>query len=159
MVNQKYETDLTIPLMGGSKDGTEFSFSVHAPIYFTRQGVNYVVALEELSAEMNNLLKKQRFKVIIREDGESGQEMARKMLKAMGVRTEDGLTVKASNRRDDRNIEINMPGLIIHSGNGRIFLTDGAIPRRLAPLLEKPGLRVVKYRMLETTVGSAPTSG
>jgi len=151
LVGQKYEADLSIPLIKSTGAGEDFEFTIQAPIYFSRGGRNFVVIFNGLSDNLIGLLKSHGFQVIIRGPGESAQSLAQKLIQAMGLRTETGLTVKASIRPADRNIELTFPGLIIDQAGGRVFLTPADIPAELKPLLAAKDLKVVWYEILNKT--------
>ncbi|MEW5723632.1 MAG: hypothetical protein AB1896_11035, partial [Thermodesulfobacteriota bacterium] len=151
LVGQRYETDLSIPLVNGSGSGGGFDFTVHAPIYFSRGNTNYVVAVEGMSDEMRKALEKHKFKVIVKSPGEGPSDFARKLLQAMNIKSENGLTLGASQARSSRNIEVVMPGVVFKAGGKDLLLTPSEVPETLAPLLAKPNLRVVKYLIANPT--------
>lgn len=148
LVGQKYETNLSIPLMQSKSPGQEFNFTVEAPIYFTRHGKNFVVAPRGLSADVNRMLTEHNFEVIIHKMGETPQLTAQKLLNAMNVKAETGLTIKASRRAAGQNIEVTMPGLLFRSSGKEILLTNTRAPQSLAQLLTRPNLKVVHYRVI-----------
>ena len=150
LVDQKFESDLSIPLMGNSGDGKGFNLSVQAPVYFTREGINYVVAVDGMSSDVRQMLKKHRFRVITREEGEKPEDVAVKLLKTMGLKTESGLKIKASARPDDRNIEIDIPGTVIQAGSRRIFITPVEIPTALVDMAAQSKLDLVNYTITDT---------
>ena len=147
LVDQKYELDLSIPVMGSETTGQDYNLTASAPIYFTRNGHNYVVAPDGLSSEMTGLLEQHNFKVVARQPGEDAEILVEKVLQFIGINTESGLTIKASSRPEGRNIKITVPGLIFKSGGSQWLLTSRGIPSSIAPLLAKPELTVVKYRI------------
>ncbi|MEW6264151.1 MAG: LysM peptidoglycan-binding domain-containing protein [Thermodesulfobacteriota bacterium] len=148
MVGQRYETDLSIPLLQGGGSSQEFTFTVTAPLFFSRAGVNYVVTFNYTAGEVRQLLESHRFKVIARMPGESSQVFAQRLLAAMGLKVESGLTIMASRRGSSRNIEITMPGVVFQSGGQEMLLTNSNVPAALSPLLSRPNLKVVKYTIV-----------
>ena len=146
LLNQKYETDLQIPLMKSSGAGQEFTFTVHAPIYFTRGGVNYVLAPDGLTEDVEELLKKHNFKVITRYGGEGPQVLAQRLFSTLGLATEPGLTIRSSS--SGSSIEVTMPGVVFNSGGRQMLLTGSEVPLELGPLFNRPHLKVVKYAIL-----------
>lgn len=148
LLGQKYEADLSIPLIKSTGTGEDFEFTIQAPIYFSRAGRNFVVIFNGLSDNLISLLKSHGFEVVIRSPGESAQSLAQRLSQAMGLRTETGLTIKASTRPDSRNIELIFPGLMIDRAGGRLFLTPADIPAELKPLLAEKDLKVIWYEIL-----------
>ncbi|MFH1092065.1 MAG: hypothetical protein V1742_10905, partial [Pseudomonadota bacterium] len=151
LLGQKYEVDLSIPLLENKTPGQEFTFNVQAPIYFTRNGVNFVLALDGLSSDMQQLLESHKFKVISRQSAEGAQALTQRLLNAMGIITQPGLNITASARPADRNIEITFPGLLFWAGGRQTLLTPTQVPQDLAPLLARPNLQVVQYRITNPT--------
>ena len=147
MVGQNYETDLSIPLLKAKKEKSEFNLTVTAPLYFSRGGRNYVVAVNDMPQEMQELLRSHHFELIAREPGETPHIFAQRLLDAMKIKTESGLTIKASRRNDNQNIQITMPGLLFQAAGKEMLLTSLAVPPNLAPLINRPNLRVVHYRI------------
>lgn len=146
LVGQKYERNLSIPLIMSNGEGQDFNFTVVAPLFFTRGGVNYVVAVDGLTQEIRDILEKHLFRVVTHTPGAAPDTMLRNLFQAIQVRTEDGLTIKASTRPDDRNIEIVLRGLLLNLGDRQMLLTAEAVPAELWPLLNRPNLRLVEYR-------------
>ncbi len=151
LLGQKFEKDLSIPLVKNQADGQDFNFTIDAPIYFTRGGSNYLVDLDGISDEMIKLLKGQKFKVITLSPGEGPHELAKKLLAAMGIKTKAGMTVLASTRPSNQNIEVTIPGLLFDSDGKELLLTTADVPPDLGPLVARPGLRLVKYRIENPT--------
>ena len=116
LIGQKYELDLSIPLMGKETTTQDFNLTASAPVYFTRNGRNYVIAPDGLSEEMTALLEKHNFLVVARQTGQDADDLAENILQALGINTESGLTIKASSRPESRNIELTVPGLLVRSG-------------------------------------------
>lgn len=147
LVGQRFELDLSIPLIMSTGSGKDYNFTIQAPIYFNRNGANFIVALDGLAPDMQKLLEDHGFKIISRGSAEGAQDLAQKLLKAMDVKTKTGLTVKASSRPDNRNIEVVFPGLVIDLAPKRLLLTQTGVPPELSPLLARPNLGLVKYRI------------
>jgi LysM repeat protein len=148
LLNQKYETDLDIPLIRDTGSGQGFNFTVHAPIYFTRGGTNYVLAPDGMTEDVEELLKKHKFKVITRYGGEGPQVLAQRLLSTLGVATESGLTVRSSRSSKGSSIEVTMPGVVFNAGGHQMLLTASEVPLELGPLFRRPRLKVVKYAIL-----------
>jgi len=148
LVGQRYEADLSIPLIKSTGTGEDFEFTIQAPIYFSRGGRNFVVIFDGLSDNLISLLKNHGFEVVIRGPGEGDQGLAQRLVQAMGLRTETGLSLKASTRPEGRNIELTFPGLIIDQAGERVFLTPTDIPAELKPLLAAKDLKVVWFEIL-----------
>ncbi|MDY6851798.1 MAG: LysM peptidoglycan-binding domain-containing protein, partial [Thermodesulfobacteriota bacterium] len=147
LVGQRFELDLSIPLIMSTGSGKDYNFTVQAPIYFNRNGANFIVALDGLAPDMQKILEDHGFKIISRDSAEGARDLAQKLLKAMNVKTETGLNIKASSRPGNRNIEVVFPGLLIDLGPKRLLLTQAGVPPELSPLLARPNLEVVKYRI------------
>ena len=147
LVGQKYETNLSIPLMQGQNSGTDFNFTVEAPIYFTRNGTNYVVSTGEMTDEVEDLLKKNKFKVVASTPAEGSRSLAERLLEAMAIKTSEGLDVMGSTRPKNLNIEVTVPGLLFTAGGKQTLLTPTEIPEELAILMAQPSRQVVRYRI------------
>ncbi|MFH1138269.1 MAG: LysM peptidoglycan-binding domain-containing protein [Pseudomonadota bacterium] len=151
LLGQKYEPHLSIPLMESNSSSQDFVLTVEAPIYFSRGGKNFVVDLDGAPKEVKELLRKSKFEVISRAPGEGPEILIRRLLKAMGVSTEEGLTIKASRRPAPRDIAITFSGLVFSTGGRRIFLTRKQEEPGLELLLAQPGLKVVQYSLVNPT--------
>lgn len=151
LVGQKYESDLSIPLMGNESNGQDFNLTASAPIYFTKNSRNYIVAPDGMSVEMIGMLEKQNFNVVARQPGQDAEGFAEKVLQVIGINTESGLTIKASSRPEGHNIEITMPGLLFRSGGSQWLLTGRNVPASLTSLLTEPNLTVVEYTINNPT--------
>lgn len=145
MLGQRYETDLSIPLMKGGSSDASFNYSVTAPLYFSRGGKNFVVAVSGLPDNVISQLEKSKFKVIVRRPHEQPRQFASRLLSEIGVRNEAGLTIQGSNREKPRNIEVTLPGVVFTADGRETLLTPTEVPPILAPLLKKPNLRVIHY--------------
>ena len=151
LLGQKYEPHLSIPLMQSQNSSQDFILTVEAPIYFSRGGKNFVIDLDGSPKEMKALLKKFNFQVVSREPGEGPELFLRKLLQAMNVPLQDGLTIKASKRPDDRNIAITFPGFVFRASGRKILLTHKQEPAGLDLLMAQPGLQVVQYNVINPT--------
>ena len=147
LVGQKYELNLNIPLMQSTSSGQDFNFTVMAPIYFSRGGKNYVVAVDGITTDLKTMLEEHGFTVILRAAGEGPEPLAKKLLTALGVDAHEGWVINGSTRADNRNIKVTLPGLLFSSGGRRLLLTPGRVPPALAPLVAESGLKIVVYRM------------
>ena len=58
LTGQKFEADLSIPLVEDETQSSDFKLTVQAPIYFTRFGKNYVASVGALATEMVELLRR-----------------------------------------------------------------------------------------------------
>ena len=148
LIGQKYETDLAIPLVKGSPGGGEFNLTVQAPLYFSRGNTNYVVAVDGLATDVRLLFEKHKFKVLDGRSGEGAASVARRLLALMGIKAEAGLTIKGSPQSSGGKIEVTMPGVMFKNRGQDLLLTPIPVPRTLAPLLNRPNLKVVRYRMM-----------
>ncbi len=147
MVGQKYETDLSVPLVTGSRPGDGFNVTIEAPIYFSRGGKNHIVTFDPLSTEMVELLKRNNFNVILCMEGEGAQGLAQKLLSAMGMKTESGLTLASSGDGKKNHFEVSMPGVLFNMAGRQTLLTNSHVPSTLEPLLSRPNLTVVRYQI------------
>ena len=126
VLGQKYETDLSIPLLKKGTQGADYNFTVHAPLYFTRGGINYIVAVDGLPDDIQKLMKNYQFNVISAKPGDTARTVAEDVLKALKIKTENGLTIKASTRPSNRNIEITLPGLMLQNNE-----RSGSLPKSI----------------------------
>ncbi|MBU2552607.1 MAG: LysM peptidoglycan-binding domain-containing protein [Proteobacteria bacterium] len=145
LVGQKFESDLSIPLIRNGESGADFNFTVQAPIYLTRGGANYVIDFQRRPPSMEKLLEEHHFRLITREAGERPEAFALKLFQALGLETNSGLNIQSSSRPNGRGIEITVPGALVHAPGGKLLLTSIDLPREIAPLLARKGLRVVRY--------------
>lgn len=142
---QKFESDLSIPLVEDASRSSDFKLTVQAPVYFTRHDKNHVVSVEPIAPEIVELLTKHKFEVIILPEDMPAFEGAGKLLAAMKIKTTPGLTVKGSFRPDEKNIEVTAPGMMMSVAGHDILLTAITIPESLSPLLARPNLEVIEY--------------
>jgi hypothetical protein len=146
LIGQPYEVDLSIPLMRDDSGGDGFNLTVQAPLYFSRSGRNFIVTPNDFSGDVLEALEANGFRVVTIDPREGLSSLAQKTLEAMGIPTEAGLTIQASSRPKNANIELTLPGLTFSQGGRRFFLTPVSPSPLLTPLLDEPGLRVVRYQ-------------
>ncbi|MBF0531321.1 MAG: hypothetical protein HQK55_19035, partial [Deltaproteobacteria bacterium] len=145
LVGQPFESDINIPLLAGGSAGADININTQAPIFFSRAGVNYIIAAGGLAPEVQKLLENQRYAVINCRHGESAQGLALRILSALGIKAEPGLTVAGQGKTAGRSIEVTMPGVLFKNGGTDMLLTSTSIPPTLVPLVNRPNLKVVRY--------------
>ncbi len=147
LLGQKFTTDLSIPVIKDSDENKNFSLSVNIPLYFNRNGVDYLVRFENLADELKQILEQQGAKIIILDPKEGAVASARTILAVMGQKHKWGLTLRASKRPPERNIEITIPGLEVSGLKKPLFFTPLELPHQLVSLIEKQKIRVINFRV------------
>jgi len=147
LLDQKFTVDLSIPVIKDDQTDDNFSLSVNIPLYFNKNGTDYLIRFQKLSKDLEQILEKQGAKVVVLNPNEGAVAAARMILSAIGQTHKWGVTLKASERPSDRNIEFVIPGLAITDSNQSLFLTPLEIPGQLASLLAKQKFRVIKFQV------------
>ena len=147
LMGQKYATDLSIPLIKSDETVKDFKLSVNVPLYFNRNGIDFMVRFEGLSKELIGLLQKQGARVVVLIPAEDPLKALRTLLTAMEQEHEHGFILKASKRPAERNIEFNLPGVMIQSEPNPLLISPEEIPAQLVPLLKQNGIKPVVFRI------------
>jgi len=145
LLGQKFTVNLSIPVIKDAETEKNFSLSVHIPLYFSRNGTDYLVRQEDLSKDLTQILEQQGAKVIVLHPNEDAIAAARTILSAVEQDHKWGLVLKASPRPSDRNVEFTIPGLIVNTSDEPLFLTPLEIPLQLLPLLAKKNIRTIRF--------------
>jgi hypothetical protein len=147
LIGQKYATNLSVPVIKSKETVKDFKLSVNVPLYFNRNGIDFMVRFEGLSKELIALLQNQGARVIVLTPAEDPLDALRTLLTAMEQEHEQGFILKASKRPAERNIEFTLPGLMVQSEPNPLLLSLEEIPTQLVPLLKRNNVKPVIFRI------------
>jgi hypothetical protein len=104
-----------------------------------------------MSPDLEKQLEDHQFIVVTRHPGEGARSLAQKLLRAMKLKTETGLSIKTQPRQGGRKIIVTVPGVLLYAPEGRVLLTASRIPAEIATLLNQPDLKIYKYEIINQT--------
>jgi hypothetical protein len=144
LTGQRFAKDQEIPVYQRRK--SDFNLIIKADFLYNRQGVDYIIDLTGLGAEVVALLRDHRF-VLLSLAGEVDPAVVlTKTLDFVDAEFDaESHAILAMNRAETRNVAITLPGISFrnHSGNA-IFATQLDLPSGIGSVLSQRGYKILQ---------------
>ncbi len=144
LMGQRFAKDQEIPVYQSHQ--SDFNLVIKADFLYNRQGVDYIIDLKGLGADVIALLRDHRF-VVLSMAGEGDPAVVlTKTLDFVGAEFDtESHAILALNRAETRNVAITVPGIRFHNHAGSpIFATQLDLPSGIGSIFSQRGYKILQ---------------
>jgi LysM repeat protein len=144
LLGQRFAKDQEIPVY--QSHASDFNLIIKADFLYNRQGVDYIIDLTGLGADVITLLKDHRFAVLSLAGEVNPPVVLTKTLDFAGAEFDaESHAILAMNRAKTRNVEITLPGIKFRNHSGSpIFATQLDLPSGVGSVLSQQGYKILQ---------------
>ena len=144
LLGQRFAKDQEIPVY--QSHASDFNLTIKADFLYNRQGVDYIIDLTGLGAEVITLLREHRFAVLSLAGEVDPTVVLTKTLDFAGANFDaESHAILAMNRPKTRNVEITLPGIKFRNHYGSpIFATQLDLPSGVGSVLSQQGYKILQ---------------
>ena len=145
--NQAYSREEKIPVYESQK--ADFKLIIQADFFLRIKGIDAIIDLSGLDPDVIALLEEHQFRILSLADEKKPLNIASKTLEFIGSRIVPVPTFWCSARKNDRNIQISVPGLIfLDTDKTSVFATENRLPNEIEVFLTKQGYKILTLSSL-----------
>jgi len=145
--NQVYSREEKIPVYESRKAG--FKLIIHADFFLRIKGIDAIIDLSGLDPDFIALLEEHQFRILSLADEKKPLNIASKTLEFIGSRIVPVPTFWCSARKDNRNIQLSVPGIIfLDTDKTSVFATENRLPNEIKAFLTKQGYKILTLSSL-----------